>query len=68
MLLNTMFITDTELKEVGVTKKQISMLFHRKYKSSLHTTEITPFGIWVQFWQDATEEHDYSVEYAESFY
>lgn len=68
MILNPMFISDAELEQVGVTKEQISKLFHRKYKSSLHTTEITPSGIWVQFWQDATEEHDYSVEYAESFY
>lgn len=68
MLLNQMFITDTELEEVGVTKEQIATLFHRKYDKSLHTTETTPFGIWVQFWQDPSEEHDFSTLYAESFY
>lgn len=63
-----MFITDTELEQVGVTREQIAKLFHRKYKKSLHTTEETPQGIWVQFWQDPTEETDFDAEFAESFY
>lgn len=63
-----MFITDTELEEVGVTKEQIAKLFHRKYAESLHTTETTPFGIWVQFWQEPYGEFDFSLDYAESHY
>lgn len=60
------FITNSELKNAGVTAEQIAKLFHYNYGDQIHTTEITPTGIWLLTWVEPSEKKTISREYAES--
>lgn len=62
------FITNTELKEAGVTAEQIAKLIHNNYGNQAQTTEISPTGIWLLTWVDHNNECRVSKDHVESYF
>lgn len=67
MIYAPMFITNIELKEIGITAEQLKKIYCRQYEDQIHTAEINENGIWLQTWVEPLEQKDFDREYAESF-
>lgn len=57
MIFYCHFITNTELREVGVSANQLRKLLEHNYDDGCLTIEETPNGVWVRTYQEENESN-----------